>query len=127
MPDNPVRVLVANGPRLMRDLVLAVLADQPDIEVIGEIQNRSTLATTLETARPDVLIVGLDEVDKCIADCGFAIGRYPNMRILALAPEQNRGLLYWLLVNLRSKAVESSEAGLLSALRESPALGELQP
>jgi chemotaxis response regulator CheB len=126
MSEKHVRVLVANGPRLMRDLVLAVLADQPDIEVVGEIHNRSTLAATLETSRPDVLIVGLDEVDKCMAECGFAIGKYPAMRILALAPEQNRGLLYWLLVNLRSKAVESSEAGLLSALRE-PVLGELQP
>lgn len=127
MSDKRVRVLVANGPRLMRDLVLAVLADQPDIEVVGEIQNRNNLAVTLETARPDVLIVGLDEVDKCMAECGFALGKYPGMRILALAPEKNRGLLYWLLVNLRSKPVESSEDGLLNALRESPISGELQP
>jgi chemotaxis response regulator CheB len=43
MPVKRVRVLVANHPRLMRDLVLAVFADQPDIEVIGELQDESQL------------------------------------------------------------------------------------
>ena len=36
-----IRVLVANRPRLMRELVLATIADQPDIEVVGETQNES--------------------------------------------------------------------------------------
>ena len=39
-----VRVLVANHPRLMRELVMATIADQPDIEVVGEVQNESDLA-----------------------------------------------------------------------------------
>jgi hypothetical protein len=30
-------VLVANHPRLMRELVMATIADQPDIEVVGEV------------------------------------------------------------------------------------------
>ena len=30
-----IRVLVANKPRLMRDLVLATISEQPDIEVLG--------------------------------------------------------------------------------------------
>ena len=44
------------------------------------------------------------------------------MRILALAPEQNRGVLYWAIIDIRTKAVESSEAGILSALRDAPSL-----
>ena len=27
--------------------------------------------------------------------CGFLLGRYPDIKIIALAPEQNRALLYW--------------------------------
>jgi AmiR/NasT family two-component response regulator len=117
-----VRVLVANGPRLMRDVVLAVLADQPDIEVIGEIQDENELALAVEEARPDVLILGLDDGHKRATQCGFLVGRYPQMKILALAPEKNRGVFYWAVVDVRTKPLESSESGILSALREPPSL-----
>lgn len=117
-----VRVLVANGPRLMRDVVLAVLADQPDIEVIGEIQDEHELALAVEEARPDVLILGLDDGHKRATQCGFLVGRYPQMKILALAPEKNRGVFYWAVVDVRTKPLESSESGILSALRGPPSL-----
>ena len=56
-----VRVLVANHPRLMRELVLATIADQPDIEVVGEVQNEGELAEIVEQVLPDVLILAMDE------------------------------------------------------------------
>jgi chemotaxis response regulator CheB len=117
-----VRVLVANRPRLMRDLVLAVIADQPDIEVIGEVEDENQLIEMIEDAEPDILILTLDDADKRIAQCGFLLGRHPQMKIIALAPEKNRGLFYWATVDVRTKPLESSEAGLLSALRERPSL-----
>jgi len=56
--------------------------------------------------------------------CGFFLGRYPEMRILALAPEQNRALFYWASVDVRKKALESSEAGILGAMRQAaPVVG----
>jgi len=117
-----VRVLVANRPRLMRELVLAVIADQPDIEVIGEVEHETELAEAVEEAQPDILILSLDDADERVAQCGFLLGRYPQMKILALAPEQNRGVFYWATVDVRTKPLESSEAGILSALRERPSL-----
>ena len=106
----------------MRELVLAVIADQPDIEVIGEVEDENQLTEMIEDAEPDILILTLDDADKRIAQCGFLLGRYPQMKIIALAPEKNRGLFYWATVDVRTKPLESSEAGLLSALRERPSL-----
>ncbi len=106
----------------MRELVLAVIADQPDIEVIGEVQDETQLAEAIEDAQPDILILALEDADKRVAQCGFLLGRYPQMKILALAPEQNRGVFYWATVDVRTKPLESSEAGILSALRERPSL-----
>jgi AmiR/NasT family two-component response regulator len=106
----------------MRELVLAVIADQPDIEVIGEVEDENQLAEMIEDAEPDILILTLDDADKRIAQCGFLLGRHPQMKIIALAPEKNRGLFYWATVDVRTKPLESSEAGLLSALRERPSL-----
>ncbi len=63
--ENPivkrVRVLVANHPRLMRELVMATIADQPDIELVGEVQNEADLADIVEQVEPDVLITALNE------------------------------------------------------------------
>jgi len=58
-----VRVLVANHPRLMRELVMATIADQPDIEVAGEVQNESDLADIVEQVQPDVLIIAMDDTE----------------------------------------------------------------
>jgi AmiR/NasT family two-component response regulator len=113
-----VRVLVANRPRLMRELVMATISDQPDIEVVGEVADGSDLIEAVEQVQPDVLILAMDEPEKRIGQCGFLLGRYPQMRILALAPEQNLGIFYWASVDIRTKPLESSEAGILNAVRE---------
>jgi len=117
-----VRVLVANRPRLMREMVMATIADQPDIEIVGDVGDSTNLAEIVDQVQPDVLIVALDEPERQPGERGFLLGRYPRMKILALAPEQNRGLFYWAVVDIRSKPVESSEAGILSALRDAPML-----
>jgi AmiR/NasT family two-component response regulator len=117
-----VRVLVANRPRLMREMVIATITDQPDIDVVGEVTNERDLNDMVEQTQPDVLIVALEEPEKPLGKCGFLLGRYPRMRILALAPEKNRGIYYWAMIDIRNKPVESSESGLLSAIRESPGL-----
>jgi DNA-binding NarL/FixJ family response regulator len=106
----------------MRELVLAVIGDQPDIEVIGEVQDERALPEAVDDAKPDILILALDDPQKRDAQCGFLLGRYPQMRILALAPEKNRGVLYWAVADVRTKPMVSSEAGILSALRDRPSV-----
>ena len=117
-----VRVLVANRPRLMRELVMATISDQPDIEIVGEVADEDQLVEVVEQVQPDVLILAMDEPEKRVGQCGFLLGRYPQMKILALAPEQNRGTYYWASIDIRTKPVESSEAGILNAVRERPLL-----
>ena len=117
-----VRVLVANRPRLMRELVLATISDKPDIEIVGEVVDENNLIEVVEQVQPDVLILAIDEQQKRLGQCGFLLGRYPQMRILALAPEQNLGIFYWAIIDIRTKPLESSEAGILNAVRERPVL-----
>lgn len=117
-----VRVLVANRPRLIRELITATIADQPDIEVVGEVPDGGDLIETVEQVRPDVLIVAMSDPGLNREQCGFLLGRHPEMRILVLAPEENRALFYWAILDIRTRALESSEAGILNAMREHPAL-----
>jgi DNA-binding NarL/FixJ family response regulator len=122
-----VRVLFANQPRLMRELLMALIGDQPDIELVGEVGDRGDLVEAVEQVRPDVLIVAMDDREKTRVQCGFLLGRFPEMRILALAPEQNRALFYWAIVDIRSASLESSEAGILNAVRQGPPLVGVVP
>lgn len=112
-----IRVLVANRPRLMRDLVLATISDQPDIEVVGEIQDDGSILRVVEQCRPDFLIIALDKAEDRPHICDQLLDRYPHLGILALAPEHNNSVFYWANLDIRSNKVETSEAGILSALR----------
>jgi len=104
----------------MRELVLATIRDQPDIEVIGETDNEAEITEIVERLRPDCLILALEGSEVRPGLCGFLLGRYPQMKILAVDAERNHSLFYWAFVDIRSKAVETSEQGMLGVLRNRP-------
>ncbi|HWO34873.1 MAG TPA: hypothetical protein VNO32_39275 [Candidatus Acidoferrum sp.] len=112
-----IRVLVANRPRLMRELVVATIADQPDIEIVGETADEAEITEYVDRTRPDFLIIALENPEVRPGLCGFLLGRYPQMKILALAPEQNTGCFFWVFVDIRSRQVQSSQDAILNALR----------
>ena len=114
-----VRVLVANRPRLIRELLLATISDQPDIEVVGEVQNEADILGAVEQQQPDFLIVALDNPQSRPAVCDILLEKFPNMKILALAPERNSSVFYWASIDIHSFDVEASEDGILGVLRGS--------
>jgi chemotaxis response regulator CheB len=114
---QPIRVVVANRPRLMRELVMETIIQQSDIEIVAEIQDENEIAHIVEGTHPDFLIITLDESDQRPPLCDTLLRCYPEMKILALAPERNRGMSYWASFGIHESQVESSEAGILSALR----------
>lgn len=114
-----IKVLVANRPRLMRELVLATISGQPDIEVIGEIQDDRKIAEVVDELHPDCLIIGLNQSDARPDICDVLLERHPQMKILALASERNSTIFYWATLSIRANRVETSEEGILNALRGS--------
>jgi chemotaxis response regulator CheB len=101
----------------MRELVLATLADQPDIETVGEATSNSEVTEVVERTRPDFLIIGLEDPEERPGICGFLLGRYPTMRILAVSSGHENSTYYWAFVDIRSRAIQTSEEGILSAVR----------
>jgi DNA-binding NarL/FixJ family response regulator len=101
----------------MRELVLATIADQPDIEVMGEIRNEGEIAEVVADSHPDALIIALDKPEERPQICDVLLEQYPHLKILALAPERNRSMCFWAVVDIRSALIESSEEGILNALR----------
>lgn len=115
--ERPIRVAVAKTPRLLRELVIEIMADQPDIKIVAEIQDESEIPSVIEQTGPEFLIMTLDPPDSCPPICAFLLHLYPNLKILALAADRNCGVLYSTFGNINSVAVEMSESGLLEALR----------
>jgi len=115
--DRPVRVVVANQPRLMRELVLETVRQVPDIVVVAEIQNESDIMRAVDESDPDFLIVTLNESDRYPTICDLLLQRHPRMKVLALAAGRNRSLFFWASFDIHASAVETSEAGILSTLR----------
>jgi chemotaxis response regulator CheB len=116
MPDR-IRVVVANKPRLMRDLVLETIREQPDLEIVAEIQDEEEISRVVDATSPDFLIVALNEFDQPSVLCDVLLRRHPEMKILAIAPERNVGVFYWATLSIHTSRVESSEAGILGSLR----------
>ena len=114
---QPTRVVVANQPRLMRELVVETIFEQSDIEIVAEIQHEDEIVGIVEGTHPDILIITLDQPDQRPPLCDTLLRRYPQMKILALAPERNSSVFYWASFDIHSSEVEASQAGLLSTLR----------
>jgi AmiR/NasT family two-component response regulator len=114
---TPIRVVVANRPRLMRELVLEAIAEQPDIQILAEIQDQSNISRIVDETHPDFLIIALDDSNERPVICDALLRRCPEMKILALAPERNSCMFYWGSFEIYSSPVEASEAGILGTLR----------
>jgi chemotaxis response regulator CheB len=117
------RILVANTPRLMREAVVATLADQPDIEIVGEVSDEADILPKVHATLPDLLVVALDESGARPQICDQVLREYPAVRILAVASRKDRTICYWASFDIHSDDIESSPAGILSAVRNSNSFG----
>jgi hypothetical protein len=112
-----IKVVVANRPRLMRELVMATISDQPDIEIVGVLEDETAILELVAREHPQFLVIALDHSDERPPICDVLFDRFPNMRILALAAERDSSIFYWATLDIRSNRIENSEEGILNALR----------
>lgn len=103
-------------PRLMSDLVHAVVDDEPDLELVGEAADASTLVAVLEATGPDLLILPASEYE-LPAVAADAFDRRPLLKILVLTGAGEPAFL-WELAPWRVSLGELSPARLRAALRE---------
>lgn len=112
-----VRVLVANRPRLMRELVLATVSDQEGIEIVGEIEDETQIESAVAEMLPDFLIVALDGHNRLPDPCVTALQKYPSLRVIAISSERGNTMFYWTSLNIQRTPIEASEKGVLDVLR----------
>ena len=117
--SRKIRVLVANRPRLLRELILELFAEEPDIEVVGEVteSNYENIGTVIAQTQPEFLILGQEKMEICPALCEELLHQHPQMKILAIADDQQSSVYYSANLHIRRTPLENSESAILNALR----------
>ena len=115
--ESSVRVLVANRPRLLRELVLSTLSDQAGISIVGEAENEKDIPSLVAETKPDFLLIASDESSRRPPLCNQLLKEFPALRIIAVAPNTNVGVLYWASLEIHSTTMEASEEALLGVMR----------
>jgi len=115
--EKAIRVLVANRPRLMRELILTTFADQPDFEIVGEVAEESEIFESVKRTLPNFVVIALDQSGKRPRICDELLREHPEVRVIAVAPEKNSIVYYWASFKIHSNDVEASEQGMLNAMR----------
>jgi hypothetical protein len=121
--EKPIRVLVANRPRLMRELILTTFSDQPDIEIVGEVADEADIVEGAEKTNPDFIIIAQDTLAEGPNVCDTVLRQRPDIRVVAVAPHHNYLVYYWASPDIHSRRVEASEEALLGVLRSKPTRG----
>ncbi len=115
--EKPIRVLVANRPRLMRELILTTFSDQSDIEIVGEVADEADIPVSVQKTNPDVVVIAQDKLGERPSICDAVLRQRPDIRIIAVAPHDNYSVHYWASLNIHSHDVEASEEAILGVLR----------
>ncbi len=115
--EKSIRVLVANHPRLMREIVLTTFADQPDIEIVGEVADESQISESVRKTLPNFVVIALDQPGRRPRICDVLLREHPEVRVIAVAPERNSIVYYWASLEIHSNNIEASEEGMLGAMR----------
>ena len=121
--QKATRVLVANRPKLMREVILTALAEQPGIEIVGEVSEEAEILKQVRATLPDLLVIALDEGEQRPPLCDRVLREHPELRIIAVASLRNRTLCFWASFDIHCADIESSMAGILGAVHNTSDLG----
>jgi len=89
----PARILLLGMPRILRDLIRSIVDRQPDMRVVGELEDGHIDLRRVERPRADFVIVGLHDSD--LPDvCDRLLRHRPETKIVGVSQEGRRAVLY---------------------------------
>lgn len=93
------RIVLANGSRLMRDMLKRILVKSDNLEVVREVIDQKELPSVIEYTQPEWVILSLsfDNGIPAWVD-GFMVS-HPSVRFMALAADGSKIKLKWLEVH----------------------------
>ncbi len=112
MNMKKIRVLLANRPRMMREVVKELIERQEDMEVVGEVLDPLGLLVAVRETEADAVILGVMDSEEP-GLCSHLLAEYPNLTILGLASDGKTAFIR----PRRQEIDDPSEESILGALR----------
>ena len=95
MTNEMIRVVVVDDHTLMRQGLVGLLDDEPDIEVIGQAGDISTGRTTIEAMNPDIILMDLGLPDGSGLDLTAELTNAdPELRVLVVTMHERDDYLF---------------------------------
>jgi chemotaxis response regulator CheB len=111
------RVLMANQPKLMRELLVEMLEEESWIQIVGQVTKEDEIRELVLKTTPDLLVVTAEKPGKRPTICDELLREFPSLRIIAVAAQESYSVCYWASLDIHSDDIEPSEQGFLSAVR----------
>ncbi len=111
------RVLMANQPKLMRELLVEMLVDESWIQIVGEVSQEVEIRDLVLKTSPDLLVVTAEKPGTRPAICDELLREFPSLRIIAVAAQESYSVCYWASLDIHADNIEPSEQGFLSAVK----------
>ena len=89
-PARACRIVVANGPRLFRQLVWRALSNIPDFQVMNVLVDSVGLTRLIERVEPDWLITSLRPDGRLPEMLESHRAQYPSLNLLGVALDGSR-------------------------------------
>jgi len=113
---DKVRVLLANRPKMLRDLLHRSIDAQPDMEVVGEETDPVELLLRVRETETDVVVVTLPGSGEDPGICSHLLFEYPALLVLAVSDKRDLAVLYRLSID-RHEIEGGRDEALLGAIR----------
>lgn len=84
------RIVLANEPRLLREMLQRVVDKQPDLQVVSEVSDWAELPSTIERTEAQWVILPLLADGKMPAIVDSLLSTSPTLHILAVAMDGSR-------------------------------------
>lgn len=111
-----IKVLLANRPRMMREVFREIIERQSDMEVVGEVLDPLDILMAVREMEADAVILAVKDSEEP-GLCSHLLSENPNLTILGLTSEGKSAFIEQLCPR-RREIIDPSEGSILSALRE---------
>ncbi len=113
---GPIRVLVANMPSVVTQMLSHAMLGQTDLKLVGQVSGNVEVLMALQ-AGVDIIILGAQDVQPPPGICSHLFSEDPDLRILVLNASGDLAELYWLGLRQRSLRIVSMD-GVLDTIRQ---------
>jgi DNA-binding NarL/FixJ family response regulator len=110
-----IRILLVEMPRMLRDVIAAILGVEQDVCVVAEGVTTEAIAEHVERERPDVVVL-CEESGSPPAICEELLSRFPRLAVVSLEDLGQRASIY-MIRPMRIRLAEISRTQLVSAIR----------